>query len=371
MYNFRYYAIGHSYLKHGPFQGWQTEGFWGMAASRPETDYFHKFQDYLKTAFECKIEAIAENHATYERRCVEGVTEKEYKESPDYLHMKEVISEFKPNIISVFVGGGNTIANDEKSLSLFFDVLYRMIKENKQEECVVLCMAHNLTTFEICKPIAQRYGFIPCDVTFIHDIQGRDNPYYAYRDYPEYDEQAARGAVEFRTHPNDKGHDAIAKQMLDCAKASIVENISEGDYAGAYKYSEFISSDIPERLAVLTEPEINISYSGFNIRQTGKCVSFSSAPGTGASFAAEKLDISCEKTVLRTEVCVEGDEKNRKMKLWLASTEAEYTYYLDVHYNEMHSYEFDISDVKGNVTAFRISPEMDECMITLKSVTFR
>ena len=36
MYNFRYYAIGHSYLKHGPFNGWQTDGFWGMAASAPE-----------------------------------------------------------------------------------------------------------------------------------------------------------------------------------------------------------------------------------------------------------------------------------------------------------------------------------------------
>ena len=41
MYNFRYYAIGHSYLKHGPFNGSQTDGFWGMAASAPEKDYVH------------------------------------------------------------------------------------------------------------------------------------------------------------------------------------------------------------------------------------------------------------------------------------------------------------------------------------------
>ena len=51
MYHFKYYAIGHSYLKHGPFKGWQTDGYWGMAASKPENDYFHKFQDCLKLKF--------------------------------------------------------------------------------------------------------------------------------------------------------------------------------------------------------------------------------------------------------------------------------------------------------------------------------
>ena len=65
MYKFRYYAVGHSYLKHGPFDGWQTNGFWGMAASAPEYDYLHKFQEGLKNAFDCRIEAIAENHAAY------------------------------------------------------------------------------------------------------------------------------------------------------------------------------------------------------------------------------------------------------------------------------------------------------------------
>ena len=72
MRHFKYYAIGHSYLKHGPFKGWQTDGYWGMAASAPENDYFHKFQDILKENFECKLTALAENHADYERLCREG-----------------------------------------------------------------------------------------------------------------------------------------------------------------------------------------------------------------------------------------------------------------------------------------------------------
>ena len=119
MYHFRYYAIGHSYLLHGPFQGWQTVGEWGMAASEPEKDYFHRFRALLEESFECKLEAVAENQAAYERRCVLGVTAEDYKSSPEYAHMKEVLLTFKPNVISVCVGGGNTVANDAESLSFF------------------------------------------------------------------------------------------------------------------------------------------------------------------------------------------------------------------------------------------------------------
>lgn len=114
MYFFKYYAIGHSYLSHGPFEGWQTEGYWGMAASQPDKDYFHQLQTILKENFDCKIEAIAENQANYERKCVEGATADDYMASLEYQHMKEVIKKFKPNIITIFVGGGNTIANDDK-----------------------------------------------------------------------------------------------------------------------------------------------------------------------------------------------------------------------------------------------------------------
>ena len=172
MYNFRYYAIGHSYLKHGPFVGWQTDGFWGMAASAPEKDYFHKFQDELKAAFDCKIEAIAENQAAFEGLCTEDATEEKYVSSPLYSHMRELIEGFKPNIITVYIGGGNTPAKDGASLTLFYDVLYGLIASCKRPETVVICPALKPNIYGIAKPVADKYGFITVDMSFIHEKKG-------------------------------------------------------------------------------------------------------------------------------------------------------------------------------------------------------
>ena len=47
----RILVVGNSITRHGPLAeiGWERD--WGMAASAPEKDYFHKFQDELKAAF--------------------------------------------------------------------------------------------------------------------------------------------------------------------------------------------------------------------------------------------------------------------------------------------------------------------------------
>lgn len=71
----------------------------------------------------------------------------------------------KPNIITVFVGGGNTIAGDEKSLTLFFDVLYDMIQKNKQPETVVICACIRESIAKINIPVIEKYGFVTADVS--------------------------------------------------------------------------------------------------------------------------------------------------------------------------------------------------------------
>ena len=286
MYNLRYYAIGHSYLKHGPFNGWQTDGFWGMAASAPEKDYFHKFQDGLKSALDCNIEAIAENHAPYERLCTTDATPEKYRSSGDYRHMQEVLENFKPNLISIFVGGGNTPANDEKSLTQFFSVLYDLVAKYKIDDAVVICITKNPAQHKMSKAIADKYGFISVDVSFLHAKSGRENPYYAFADYPEYDERAAQGAVEFRTHPNDKGHLAIANAMLDGAVEAI-KAIPEGSFLGEYSYEKYLVQGNPTWFEIKTTPKMKVFYFGFNLRQVGDTVVFGSAPGTGASLLAE------------------------------------------------------------------------------------
>ncbi len=225
IYPVRYYAIGHSYLKHGPFEGWQTSGFWGMAASEPNKDYFHRVQHYLHEQLPCSVEAIAENYATYERLCTQDATVEKYINSSEYAQMRQQLMDFRPNLISVYIGGGNTIANDPVSLTQFYEVLYDLINTYKPAEAVVICPYSNRVS-AVCIDVASKYGFIPVDLRFIHD-KGKtaENPYYALAQYPDYDEAAKAGAIEFRTHPGDHGHDTIARHIAQAAVPALTQNI--------------------------------------------------------------------------------------------------------------------------------------------------
>lgn len=368
MHHFRYYAIGHSYLKHGPFVGWQTSGFWGMAASAPECDYFHKFQEELTSTFDCRVEALAENHATYERLCTEDATKEKYTSSAEYAHMREVIENFKPNIITLYIGGGNTPAKDDASLSLFFEVLYELVAGCKRPETVVICPSWDANIYRISKPISDKYGFINVDNSFIHEIKGRENPYYAYREYPEYDEMHANGAVEFRTHPNDKGHAAIAKAILNASKQELAR-IPEGEFHEDYSYERYINADVPARLQIKTEPQMTVSYFGFNVRQTGDCVTFGSAPGTGASLTADGFLVSREYTRFCSELSIDGASENDMLKITLRGSEGEAEYALPI-VSGMHAYEVDIASGCGEISSLRITTSAKECVVTVKQIGF-
>ena len=368
MYNFRYYAIGHSYLKHGPFVGWQTDGFWGMAASAPEKDYFHKFQDELKAAFDCKIEAIAENQAAFEGLCTEDATEEKYISSPQYAHMREVLLGFKPNIITLYIGGGNTPAKDSASLTLFYDVLYGLIAECKRKETVVICPALKPNIYDIAKPVADKYGFITVDMSFIHEKKGRENPYYAFCEYPEYDELRAKGAVEFRTHPNDKGHAAIASAILRGAEAEIAK-IPEGELGEEYFYGKYINKELPAKLKIKTTPEMNVSFFGFNVRQNGECVSFASAPGTGASLYASGFAANGNGAEFFAVLAVDGACENDRLKIKLKGGLNEKDYDLPI-VSGLNTYKVKIDGELETVDSLHIKPSATECVITVKQIGF-
>ncbi len=221
----RYFAIGHSYLRHGPFTGWQRKGTWGMAASEPDADYFHRVQQHLHEKMPCSIEAYAENFASYERLCTVDATIQTYTQSPLYARMVEILRTMRPNLITVFIGGGNTVAKDPDSLTLFYEVLYSMIKENMPKNATVICPNTNRKA-SVWMEIAEKYGFIPVDLRFIHQSgKGGENPYYAYNQYPEYDTAAAAGAVEFRTHPGDHGHATIGRLIVEAAEPLLRQRV--------------------------------------------------------------------------------------------------------------------------------------------------
>lgn len=367
MYHFRYYAIGHSYLKHGPFDGWQTSGAWGMAASAPDKDYFHCLQSMLKAEFECAVDAIAENHANYERLCKGGATVSDYQNSESYTHMRDVLCEFRPNIITIFVGGGNTVANDEESLTLFFDVLLDMVNQHKPHEAVVVCISINEHIHSIFRPVIEKYHFIDADASIIHKIPGRENPYYAFRDYPEYDEKANNGAVEFRTHPNDNGHKKIAELIYAAAKSAIKSKISEHDDVIRHKMST--KSNFVEQYEPITEPHMNLTLNGFNQIAASDYVGFSSAPGTGASVTAENLNIGSENDTFCAEMDIEATVGSKKLLLDIV-TATGHRQFRTALVDGINLYEFNISSVKETITGFRLSPDADECFVKLKSLKF-
>ena len=366
---FRYYAIGHSYLKHGPFVGWQTEGFWGMAASAPERDYFHQFQDGLKKTFDCEIQAIADNQATFERLCTEDATEEKYTTSAAYARMREVLEGFKPNIITLYIGGGNTPAKDEASLSLFFKVLYGLIARHKRPEAVVICIGIRPDIYQYSKKVADEHGFISLDASFIHENKGRENPYYAFRDYPEYDALAAGGAVEFRTHPNDLGHAAIAEAILSVSEDAI-RKIPSGEFSEDYSYDKYVASDIPTRLTVATEPQMKVSYFGFNVRQNGDCVTLGSAPGTGASIVAEGFCASREYGRLCLELEVDGAAETDVLTVFLRHGADQTEYTLPIA-SAMHRYELALAPDHPEIQSLRIAPSATECVVTVKRIEFQ
>jgi 3-dehydroquinate synthetase len=51
--------------------------------------------------------------------------------------------------------------------------------------------------WEINEKAAKKHGLISVDTSEIHEKKKYDNPYHAFIDYPEYDEKAAAGAVDF------------------------------------------------------------------------------------------------------------------------------------------------------------------------------
>ena len=370
MYHFRYYAIGHSFLRHPPFSGWQTRGFWGMAATEPSKDYFHRFQARLGEALDCKIEAIAENQCIYEGRCVLGATREDYENSPEYHHMKEILQNFKPNIISVFVGGGNTVANDEESLSFFYDVLYGMIAKYKRPDTVVICPTAIGRTLEPSNRAAKKYGFIPVEISFLSGKEKYENPYYAFHQYPEYDERAANKAIEFRYHPGNLGHDKIAETMINAAIEGIKEKISEGPLGEPYEFEKYLPDDFVKDIQIKTNPHMLIEYNGFNVRSEGDCIAVCSSPGTGVSVSSSRICLPPDYKRFCIEIDVDSPAEQKNLCLTVQTKSGEHKYTAPVCESGIARYEFDISDVSDVIQSFSVYPDLEECILRVKSVRF-
>jgi len=250
-YDFRYLAFGHSYLRHGTFTGWPwpdaEKGNRGMAASSYDKDYFARFKYYLMEEFDGTMYSEAINIAEFERLCVEGMTKEKYKASSEYQGLVNHIKKHNPNLMTIYVGGGNTKANDYDSLYLFYDVLFELVTENVADGTLVIAANHRtkIAAGQAMMAAAEKYGIPYSDLSFFTADSSRNNPYYAYNQYPEYDtyrqeyyEKNGSYPTEFRTHPGDVGHDALGKGIFETTKDYVAATITP-----TYVY-------LPEALAI-------------------------------------------------------------------------------------------------------------------------
>jgi len=384
IYPLRYYAVCHSYLVHGPFEGWQTSGFWGMAASEPSKDYFHRFQHHVSRQLPCAFQAIAENYATYERLCTVNATRETYCQSPEYKQIKMQLKTFQPNIISLFIGGGNTIAKDEASLTLLYEVLYSLVAENMPKDAIVICPCSNKRA-ALSLDLAKKYGFLPVDLRFIHEAASKEeNPYYAFKCYPEYDEAAKAGAIEFRTHPSDLGHDTIAKCMTEACLSQIKERITpvaaEGIQADTWETKTEnqvrTANEIPAHnmdcwtFGSLREMA-GVILGGFNMRLENGIGKVSSATDTGVAVYHNKLHLPA-KDYRTFRVCMQldCDEREVDVVLQVNADREKLTKTYRISHHTMEELTLDVTQLRNVITGFRIEPQTPDCCIHVKKIVF-
>ena len=123
------------------------------------------------------------------------------------------------------------------------------------------------------------------------------------------------------------------------------------------------------KLKIKTSPEMNVSFFGFNVRQNGECVSFASAPGTGASLYASGFTVKCEGAEFFAELAVDGADGHDVLKIKLKSGEVEKEYDLLLA-SGMNTYRVKLSGEIQTVDSLHIMPSAAECLITVKQIGF-
>lgn len=280
-YDFSYLCIGNSYSRHGynaNYSIWlpSTEEPRGMAASKPELDYYHRVQYYLTNNLNGTMTShiIAGSGLEDSGELTTTVTTVEQaaanmRANAQFIEIKDYLVNSKPNVITVQLSENfqNTGVADAEN---FYDVLYGMIDEYRPAKSVVVCITPfgSSVKSDAIKKYAKKYGFYVADMTDINsysvvpdkndpeyntyieaphpetgemtkfyrgDNAWKYNSYLAWAQYPGYDVYKTKGSgyeddrAEFRSHPGDKGMDEIAKRVFAQCKVAVPSNL-EAEY---------------------------------------------------------------------------------------------------------------------------------------------
>ncbi len=284
IYPLRYLAIGNSYLSHGCFpysatltggEGWVDGVFvgWkndsrissGMAASEPSKDYFHRIQARVKEGLTTDgvtaefVSANKINAANLEKTTAGTPTADTFKKHEEFKKIESGIETYNPNIITIQLSE-NCQTNDSATLELFYNTIYDMVADTKSPDCLVVCISPfgSGTRADAIKKCAQAHGFYYVDMTYVNDLGvNADNPYLAFKQYPQYDlwRKLNKGAVEFRTHPGDKGMDAIAEKVAEQLLPGIPKKIT----ANTVTLADSITISGPDSISAAAGYTVSVS----------------------------------------------------------------------------------------------------------------
>ncbi len=259
-YEFRYLALGNSFLNHGEYSGWTWDdpenGARGMAASKVELDYFNRTKYHLthNPGYVADIDAVKFGGANWEQSLVADLVTDivndtaltdEQKESKIIAKatetaktgtnfvssLTEKLKTYKPNILTIQLAE-NVRCMNATALEAAYDVLYGTIAKNKPEDCivVVITMFSNDVRTQVPVKVAKKYGFLVNDMSFVSTwhtsqtpaVTSYENPYYAYEQYKD-----SPTVGKFGSHPGDYGHNAIAEgnvKQINSVLASKIES---------------------------------------------------------------------------------------------------------------------------------------------------
>ena len=110
---------------------------------------------------------------------------------------------------------------------------------------------------------------------------------------------------------------------------------------------------------------MEISYFGFNVQQKGECVTFSSAPGTGASLVANGFSASADNKHFCVTMKIDGTDDSDTLKIVFNNT---YKCALPIMKGVMYRYEVTVPSNVGEIKEITVAPSSKECMITVKEL---
>ncbi len=260
-YDFRYIALGNSYLDHGASEGWPwadpENGSRGMAASRADLDYFNRTKWYLThnenyvatitaekvggPAWESSLttdlvkdildDATLSDSEKEERIIARATATAKTGGSNFIATIQNKFKTFKPNILTIQLAE-NVRCMNQTALEAAYDVLYGAIAESVPDDCIVVVISHYVASDVrtiVPMKMAKKYGFLVNDMTFIEGYSATskyNNPYLAYSQYPDSPRIEAIGG-----HPSDIGMDAIGK-----GNAEQINSVLSSKIASEYIY---------------------------------------------------------------------------------------------------------------------------------------